>query len=101
MRISDWSSDVCSSDLALAQALPLHPMSQALLPDAVQRRLACLLLILLPVSTIGEAKAVALQQLTFLMIADWLVAVHIGTNSWSERTSPAGLSDIGRRSCSE
>src|SRR3546814_4064955 len=25
---------------ALAQALPLHPMSQALLPDAVQRRLA-------------------------------------------------------------
>src|SRR3546814_19376121 len=74
MRISDWSSDVCSSDLALAQALPLHPMSQALLPDAVQRRLACLLLILLPVSTIGEATAVAIQHVTFLMIAAWLVA---------------------------
>src|SRR3546814_2073279 len=25
MRISDWSSDVCSSDLARVAALPLHP----------------------------------------------------------------------------
>src|SRR3546814_891727 len=77
---------------ALAQALPLHPMSQALLPDAVQRRLACLLLILLPVSTIGEATAVAIQHVTFLMIAAWLVAVPIGANSWPGRLRPAGLS---------
>src|SRR3546814_1969394 len=69
-------------------------MSQALLPDAVQRRLACLLLILLPVSTIGEATAVAIQHVTFLMIAAWLVAVQIGANSWTERLSPAGLSAL-------
>lgn len=76
---------------ALAQALPLHPMSQALLPIAGQRRLACLLLILLPVSTIGEATAVAIQHVSFLMIAAWLVAAHAGANRWTERLSAVGI----------
>src|SRR3546814_12037881 len=29
MRISDWSSDVCSSDLAGAEAAALHPVARA------------------------------------------------------------------------
>lgn len=76
---------------ALAQALPLHPMSRVVLATATQRRLACLLLMLLPVSTIGEATAVAIQHVSFLMIAAWLVAVHVGANPWAERLSPIGV----------
>lgn len=79
---------------ALAQALPLHPMSQALLPTALQRRLACLLLILLPVSTVGQATALAIQHVTFLMIAAWLVVVHAGPNPWTERLSRAGVAAL-------
>src|SRR3546814_12584902 len=41
MRISDWSSDVCSSDLRQAQAGALQPVGEALtpLPKACRLRL--------------------------------------------------------------
>lgn len=70
---------------AAAQALPLHVLSGSILVTPVQRRLAYLLLILLPVSTIGEVTTVAIQHVTFLMIAAWLVAAAVGRNEWLER----------------
>ncbi len=71
-----------------------HPMSQAVLPTALQRRLACLPLILLPVSSVGQATAVAIQHVTFLMIAAWLVVVHAGPNPWTERLSRTGVAAL-------
>jgi len=79
---------------ALAQALPLHPVSAAVLTTALQRRLAFLLLVLLPVSTVGEATALAIQHVTFLMIAAWLVAVHVGGNPWTERLRAPALAAL-------
>src|SRR3546814_4922966 len=35
MRISDWSSDVCSSDLALKPAAPIHPVTQGEIEPAL------------------------------------------------------------------
>src|SRR3546814_11846206 len=41
MRISDWSSDVCSSDLAVLRAIGAHRISKiALVPAMIQRLLA-------------------------------------------------------------
>src|SRR3546814_9870541 len=40
MRISDWSSDVCSSDLLLLRLVPLAALPEAVGPFGHQRRLA-------------------------------------------------------------
>ncbi|NQW09992.1 MAG: hypothetical protein HQ481_08965 [Alphaproteobacteria bacterium] len=76
---------------AAAQALPLHPLSMAMLTTPTQRRLAYILLILLPVSTIGEVTTVAIQHVTFLMMAAWLAAMAVGRNDWLERCGPIGF----------
>jgi hypothetical protein len=77
--------------VALAQALPVHPISNAVLTTPTQRRMACLLLIMLPVSTMGEVVALAIQHVTFLMIAAWMVAMCAGPNDWVDRLRPLGL----------
>lgn len=76
---------------ALAQALVLHPMSVSVLTNVLQRRLAFLLIVLLPVSTIGEVTTVAIQHVSWLMIACWMVAVAVGHNRWIGELSPVGL----------
>lgn len=80
--------------VALAQALPVHPISNAVLTTPTQRRMAYLLLILLPVSTMGEVVALAIQHVTFLMIAAWLVAMCAGPNDWVDRLRLPGLSAL-------
>src|SRR3546814_17808821 len=42
MRISDWSSDVCSSDLVECPDAALHPQATALRPAGRARRQHCL-----------------------------------------------------------
>src|SRR3546814_11104384 len=36
MRISDWSSDVCSSDLYVQLVLDKYPLSDRMLPDNIR-----------------------------------------------------------------
>jgi len=76
---------------AVAQALPLHPISAAVLTGPAERWLAAGLMILLPVSSIGEVVAVAIQHVSFLAIAAWLVAMCVGPNRWVDELRPWGL----------
>src|SRR3546814_21110844 len=98
MRISDWSSDVCSSDLEIAaedvlprfQALAAHEIHEkaagevvTVVDVAVEKRLTARLTDLLPGSlVVGDEPVHAEPALMAQLASDapvWLLAPHDGT----------------------
>src|SRR3546814_6370719 len=92
MRISDWSSDVCSSDL-IAVILAQRNVSLADQPMAIIDQLAKLEKIL-PTQTVRSEEQIAYQHFSTPMNLAWLVShlAVIGTDD---------IIKFGRASCRE
>src|SRR3546814_15215888 len=69
MRISDWSSDVCSSDLALIGSDPVHPCGRCrqILNEAAERSKTDILVH----CASGDGKAVKSYRLSELLPASF------------------------------
>src|SRR3546814_14609378 len=100
MRISDWSSDVCSSDLSLflCQALFLSPAALFLVRLLPLRFLAAA-----SVLKRSHARLFGLSQQLRLQLLAAHQAVLSGRPWWrrSLRRGPWGAGKIGRASCRE
>src|SRR3546814_5872598 len=94
MRISDWSSDVCSSDL---------PVAAPLLVEQLQRLCADSQIAVVKLGLLGNAPQVAvianlLRQLRVPVICDPVLRAGGGTDLAANATVAA---QIGRESCRE
>src|SRR3546814_14442487 len=100
MRISDWSSDVCSSDLSLREHRPPHQPSSVPPLGPVVRALP---------DTRTPARSA--REPPGLVTCEHTCAETFGPRAWTYVTAPrtsdfrvavfAGLPEIGRASCRE
>src|SRR3546814_18770665 len=112
MRISDWSSDVCSSDLCLAGAYQISPELQRLWLDNIReakpiyRQTSNVVTPLLALPIPGIATAIIacwVMRRNPDRFWPWLAVALLSTFSfallfWQTRSGPA---EIGRASCRE
>src|SRR3546814_19019215 len=100
MRISDWSSDVCSSDLKCAYALDAFELGAQLvvIDDAAQllhaRGQRGLAVSVEEELRVGQARPH--HALVALADIDWVVGVHVADDQEALRKL-----EIGRASCRE
>src|SRR3546814_2422505 len=91
MRISDWSSDVCSSDLPMAEALSAHAGPAAFLigPEggfdeeeraAIRAHPATVPVSLGPRILRAETAAISATAIWMAQRGDWAGEVHIGSD---------------------
>src|SRR3546814_12991764 len=95
MRISDWSSDVCSSDLpALEAHLRAEPLQRRLRPDDANMAALVRGAIADGMLRLGRTEE-AIARLQAILSDPLLDAAHVG------ESTVAGHRKIGRASCRE
>src|SRR3546814_15083725 len=105
MRISDWSSDVCSSDLAMSAAATGDAAMTALAPERPPVGLLLLAgLLALAIGVGGFGGWAAYAPLSSAAVARGVITVE-GIARWCSTSkagqSPSCASEIGRASCRE
>src|SRR3546814_18201534 len=97
MRISDWSSDVCSSDLLdPAWVYGLIRQESRFITDARSRVGASGLMQLMPATARWVARKIGMKDFTPSSVNDFDTNTVLGTNYLS-----MVLNEIGRASCRE
>src|SRR3546814_2692538 len=98
MRISDWSSDVCSSDLVLSLGVVFWAIATGKVRRAASRETAALAIGVAGMAVLGSGKLVAGVALMVASAALW---------PWRKRPGATGgvnvdeAREIGRGSCRE
>src|SRR3546814_12890774 len=106
MRISDWSSDVCSSDLDMGLDLPAHERFVKFLGNAVTGNFGLSYYHRQPVMDVIASRLPATIELSLVALIFALavsiplgVAAAVKKNTWLDRL--ATVSQLGSASCGE
>src|SRR3546814_1506410 len=98
MRISDWSSDVCSSDLAAAKKLPVLLAQGGIHAGEIDGKDAGFQLLRQMLD--GEAAPGALDKLVFLFVPVFSVDGHENFRAWN-RPNQRGPEEMGFRTTAQ